>query len=129
MKIIPALLVLLTIYACGDSTPPVVKETKKPSFSSTPKVQEKKAKPVKEETTSRFRAVTLYDSKLGWGYDIFEGSKMVVHQPTIPAVQGMKGFKSEEDALKIADLVIRKLEQGMMPPTVSVEEMQELGVL
>ena len=80
-------------------------------------------------TPSNYSYVTIYSDSIGWGYDIMEGSVRRIHQPHIPAVQGNQGFKSGTDAAKVAEKIIEKLDNGIMPPTISVDEMRDLGVL
>lgn len=63
-----------------------------------------------------------------FGYDIFVDGKLMVHQPTIPGVSGNDGFKKKADAEKVAQLVITKIRDGIMPPTVTRQEMEKLGV-
>jgi len=64
-----------------------------------------------------------------WGYDIYLDGKKYVHQPHIPAISGIRGFDSRGDARKTADMIARKIRKGIMPPTISVEELDSLGVL
>lgn len=71
----------------------------------------------------------LFSPDLGWGYDILENNAVKIHQPHIPVIQGMKGFRSADDAAKVAEKVIEKLEKGLMPPSLTLEEMQQLSVL
>ncbi len=63
-----------------------------------------------------------------FGYDILVSGRPVIHQPSIPGLPGNEGFKTKEYARKVADLVVKKLRNNEMPPTVSVEEMKKLGV-
>jgi len=64
-----------------------------------------------------------------WGYKIIlEGSAMIV-QPNKPGLPGNEGFKTKEQAQKVAEFVISKIRKGQMPPTVTIEELRELGVL
>lgn len=72
---------------------------------------------------------TYFTEGLGWGYKILADGKTYINQPHIPAVSGSQGFESEEKAAKTADFAIYKLEQGIMPPTISVNELDSLGVL
>ena len=65
----------------------------------------------------------------GFGFDIFKDNQLMIHQPTIPAIQGSKGFQSEEQAQKTADLMLSKLQKGMMPPAISMEDLDSLGIL
>ena len=67
--------------------------------------------------------------KSAWGYDIYMNGKLIVHQPHIPAIAGTKGFSSEEDARKTAALMALKIKNNIMPPTVSVKELDSLGIL
>ncbi|MEY3844793.1 MAG: hypothetical protein RL293_1215 [Bacteroidota bacterium] len=64
----------------------------------------------------------------GWGYNISENGKQIINQQTIPGVPGNQGFKTSEEALKVAELVRSKLERGTFPPTISEEELQKLGI-
>jgi hypothetical protein len=49
---------------------------------------------------------------------------MVIHQPHVPAVAGVEGFKSKSHAIKVANLVIQKMQNGAMPPTLTLEEVK-----
>ena len=53
----------------------------------------------------------------------------MIHQTSAPAVSGNEGFKTKEDATKVALLVIEKIRKGEMPPTISIDEMKKLNVL
>jgi hypothetical protein len=41
----------------------------------------------------------------------------------------MKGFATREDAEKVANLMLYKVKNGIMPPTVSIEEMDSLKIV
>lgn len=62
-----------------------------------------------------------------WGYDILKSGRLMIHQPSIPGMPGNSGFKTQTQALKVAELVIRKIKQGMVPPTVTPEELKKLS--
>lgn len=64
----------------------------------------------------------------GYGYDIMVNGKKMIHQPTIPAVTGNRGFHSESDAQNAGALVKRKLLNNEMPPTISLDELNALGI-
>lgn len=64
-----------------------------------------------------------------FGYDVFVDGKLMIHQKTIPAIPGIEGFKTKDDAACVAELVMNKIRQGEMPPTVSLEEMKNVGVI
>jgi len=63
-----------------------------------------------------------------YGYTIFIDGQMYIEQKSIPAVSGNAGFVSKDDAEKVAKLVIEKIRQGEMPPTVSTEDLQLLKI-
>jgi Domain of unknown function (DUF4907) len=64
----------------------------------------------------------------GYGYDIMVNGKKMIHQPTIPAISGNHGFHSESDASNAGALVKRKLLNNEMPPTISIDELNSLGI-
>lgn len=64
----------------------------------------------------------------GWGYNIREEGKTLIHQDRIPGVPGSRPFVSKEDAMKVGKLMIDKMKKGLFPPGVSYKEMQGLGV-
>lgn len=59
-----------------------------------------------------------------WGYDILSAGKVLIHQTNIPAIPGNQGFELETHATQVAQLVVRKINAGIMPPSVSSEEVQ-----
>ena len=64
-----------------------------------------------------------------YGYDVFADGRLMIHQTSAPALPGDEGFKTKEDAAKVALLVIDKIRKGQMPPTISIDEMKKLNVL
>lgn len=64
-----------------------------------------------------------------WCYDIFKDGSMCIHQNSIPGMPGINGFTTKEKAEKVAQLVVKKIQNGEMPPTVSQEEMKAVGAL
>ena len=63
-----------------------------------------------------------------YGYDIFSRGHILIHQATIPGRPGNSGFHRKSDARKIAVLVVAKVKNGIMPPTVTRHEMDSLKV-
>lgn len=88
------------------------------------------ASPNSEDTSKGLRITynIIQGAQNTYGYDILVDGKLMVHQPTIPAVSGQKGFTKKEDAEKVAQLVVSKVKAGVMPPTVTRQEMEKLGV-
>ena len=64
----------------------------------------------------------------GWGYNVMVDKKIYIHQETIPAFAGNQSFKSEEDAIKTGNLVIKKMIAGNLLPALSAEEVMGLGI-
>ena len=65
---------------------------------------------------------------IGWGYDIFAGNLRKLHQPHIPAINNLKCFETEEDAKKVALLVIHKIKTASFPPAVNKQELDSLNI-
>ena len=64
-----------------------------------------------------------------FGYDIHLSGKPLVHQPNIPGLPGNDGFATKERAQKVADFVVKKIRNNEMPPTVTIENLNSMGVL
>lgn len=65
----------------------------------------------------------------GFGYDIYIFDALYVHQPNVPAINGNRGFKTKEQAENAGKLVAYKIKNNIMPPSVSIQELDSLGVL
>jgi protein involved in ribonucleotide reduction len=64
-----------------------------------------------------------------FGYDILLYGKPLVHQPNIPALPGHEGFSTKEKAQTVAEFVVEKIRKNEMPPTVTIEDLNKMGVL
>jgi hypothetical protein len=64
-----------------------------------------------------------------FGYDIFLYGKPFVHQPNIPGLPGNEGFSTKERAKTVAEFVVKKIRNNEMPPTVTIEDLNSMGVL
>lgn len=65
----------------------------------------------------------------GYGYDIYVFGARQVSQPHMPGMPGISGFKTEADAKKVGDFIAYKIRNNIMPPSVTVNELDSLGVL
>ncbi len=82
-------------------------------------------KPKAKETSQSFprspnpalSAKSFASENGGYGYDIHQDNKLLVHQPNIPGRSGAMGFATKEQALKVAELVMKKIKGDQMPPT------------
>ena len=63
----------------------------------------------------------------GWGYNILADGKVHIHQPFMPAVPGRQEFKTEEDAMKVGRLVVKKITENLSP-TISLKELDSMGL-
>ena len=93
-----------------------------------------------ESSAAKFPAASAYANtkltykvidapKHTYGYDVFADGRLMIHQTSAPALPGNEGFRTKEDATKVALLVIEKIKKGEMPPTISIDEMKKLNVI
>lgn len=75
----------------------------------------------------RYR-VSVFSGPGGWGYDILQNNRPFIHQPTVPGQPGQAGFVSEEQARRVGERVVEKIEQTRAMPTLSNDELRQLGV-
>ena len=113
IKSITILLIAITIIACNNSS------NQNKTAENTP------SKPKLDLNLSD----STYQTEVGWGYDIKMNGKTYIHQPHIPSVGGNQGFSSQDKAQKAAAFVKYKIENNIMPPSVSPNELDSIGVL
>lgn len=65
----------------------------------------------------------------GYGYDIYMFDALYVHQPHVPAINGNRGFHTRGQAQKTAEMVVYKIRNNIMPPSLTIEELDSLGAL
>jgi len=130
MKFIVLIILGLIFVSCGDAANKKNPENS-PKNSTKNEALSVKDKPVEDEI--REKNTSVYDVRTvenasGWGYEVWKDGAMVIKQEHIPAVQGIRSFSSQEQAQKAADIIKTKLEQGIFPPTMSMAELQSIGV-
>ena len=74
------------------------------------------------------KAVIIPSANNTFGYNIYMYGSIMVHQPSRPSLPGNEGFATEADAMKVAELVIQKIRNNEMPPTVTIDELRKMGV-
>ena len=94
------------------------------NYSACKKTEENPSQPEVTYAVKTFQA----DSE-GWGYDIYASDKLFIHQQYVPVISGNQSFRNESDALRTANLVIRKLREHVIPPTLSSQEIDSLNVV
>lgn len=103
-------------------------EPKKNNTPNEPKIVSDTVK--QSNTTTDNYSFKIFESNnpTGFGYDIYKNEKPYIHQPTIPAIQGLKAFKNKTDAENIAKFVINKLSKTNALPAVDIKELDSLKV-
>jgi len=125
MKAVLLSLLILFIVSCENSSEKIKKETDK---SVIPETQVQKLQEKKSNFFKSLYEVRVVESSLGWGYEIWKEGVMVINQTHIPAIQGLRAFESQIQAEKAAEIIKIKLDQGVFPPSISIGELQSIGV-
>lgn len=63
----------------------------------------------------------------GWGYTIKQDNKIIIKQSVIPVITNNHSFKSENDAKKVGNLVMHRLQQNSSP-TVTQDDLNTLAI-
>ena len=69
-----------------------------------------------------------YSTGNGWGYTICINGKLFIKQPYIPAIEGVKGFTTKEDAEKTAQYIVKKLKADQQP-AITKKELKKLNII
>jgi hypothetical protein len=144
----PAIIFIFSCKSGGDANKKETSDSASAKKSEMPmNMQEKEMKEMAEKQKNEKPKVSPYknakidiqvfkndtvkaEPKLtGFGYNILIYDALYVHQPHIPAINGNRGFKTKEQAAKAAEFVIYKIRNNIMPPSLSVEELDSLGTL
>ena len=83
-----------------------------------------KSSPAKYQLSYRI----INSNERTYGYDILNNNRIVIHQPSVPAIPGNKGFLTKEEASRVAKFVIEKISNNIMPPTVTTEDLKKLKI-
>jgi hypothetical protein len=59
--------------------------------------------------------VTVFPSGNGWGYNVRNGRKTIIHQPYIPCLEGNSPFEDKNTAQRTGDLIVKKLKNKLSP--------------
>lgn len=74
-------------------------------------------------------SLVITQNDKGWIYEIYVDEKLLIKQETIPAISGECYFENKGDAEKIGYLVLDKLKNGVVPPTVSFQEIMSSNII
>ena len=65
---------------------------------------------IEDEEESKAR-LEIFQSPKGWGYQIIMGQKILIYQPTIPAIDTVMPFPDEISTRKIGILVLKRFNE------------------
>jgi len=83
----------------------------------------------KKAAAMQFQYFIIKAANETYGYSVFADGNLYIQQTTVPAIKGNIGFADTASAGKIARLVIEKIKNGEMPPTVTIGEMKKLKAI
>lgn len=115
-KLSLCLLLLLSINAIGQQK----------VFYTSGKLLNKIPRSLSEKTNFSYKLIPSGENT--FGYDVFANNVLILHQQQMPGKAEGIGFSSKEDASKVAQRVILKLEHPITQPVVSTTEFQLLGI-
>lgn len=126
------ILTLLALASCIEE-PEIRKESPAPDEDPLPIEKVEKeiaiAKDKEQELETESLSLKIIDSEhAGFGFEILQGTSPLIIQPHIPAIQGIKGFETEEQAAIIGNYMIYKINNGIMPPSISVQDLDSLKI-
>lgn len=87
---------------------------------------EKKAD--RESRKNAFKLEIFQADHHSYGFEIRKGQELITRQESVPLARIKEGFRSPKDARKVGELMIRKLEQGALSPSVSQRELDSLQI-
>ncbi len=117
--------ILLTVFILAACTQRNPKEVPLSTASTSDSVFS--AEPI--STIGDFEVKTFIQSNGSYGYEIFMHGEKIIYQPTIPGLPGNIGFSTAEKARQTGSFVVSKILNNQLPPSVSPEELDSLGVL
>ena len=128
LKLISAVLFLLSAFACKTQSTENPKTPGMLDDSTLVAMQAEKKKVADEMSKAKIEYFIINVPENQFGYYIMIDGQMYIEQKTIPAIQGLKGFKTKEEAEKVAQRVIQKIKEGEMPPTIEVKDLDSLKI-
>lgn len=76
----------------------------------------------------QLRVEVFKNDSAGYGYEIYENGKVFIKQSFIPGVPGRKSFRNEDDARKVAGIVMKRLAAGEIY-SIFEEDLDSLGII
>lgn len=84
---------------------------------------------VENAAAIRFQYFVIKADSNTYGYSIYADGKLFIRQTTIPGLPGLTGLKEPSQADRLARLVINKIKEGEMPPTITPGDLRKLNIL
>jgi hypothetical protein len=78
---------------------------------------------------SNIKFHSFQNSDSTWGFTLFVNSKPYLQYRKIPFPAASSGFKSKNDAEKVATLFVREIEKGDLSPELNKKLLDSLGIL
>ena len=114
------LFLLLSNSACGNRTKRSIEDGTSVNIPE---------KIIANEYLDDIKARVFRNSDSTWGFTIYMNGKIYIHQPLMPGSKSTSGFKSENDASKVAGLVVKKIKNHISPKFVNENELDSLGIV
>jgi len=93
------------------------------------RVEEKPASSVNPYKNADLKTEIISNPDGTFGYRVLLNGSPIIAQPNIPGLPGNAGFSDTVKAQKTARLILHKIRNNIMPPAVTIEELDSLGVL
>ena len=121
--------VFISIISCGQAQ--VKTQNAQRSMTEQPDsvLEEQKKQLARDYSQKKIEYFIINVPQDQFGYYIMIDGSMYIEQKTIPAIEGHEGFRTKEDAAKIANLVIQKIREGEIPPTVTIEDLVSNNII
>jgi len=116
------ILALLALTSCVESHAP------KEDIPATPKNSVTVEKRDTEVVSGELSLKVTESDNAGYGFEILQGANTLIIQPHIPAIQGIKGFETDQQASIVGNYMIYKINNGIMPPSISIQDLDSLGI-
>ena len=81
-----------------------------------------------QEYSDNIKVRSYQNADSSWGFAVFLNGQLYIHQQVMPGTESITGFRTEKDALKVAELVAGKIRRHITPAGVSKEELDSLGI-
>lgn len=97
--------------------------------SEKPEEIKTKKDPVVQDVGPKYSYKVYLLPEVGWCYQVFRGTKMIINQKHIPAVQGVLGFETKEQAELAVQFIMIQIRAGNEQPAVTPHELDSIGAI